>query len=85
MSLSDVINKAHEESAKKEQESSVITDINKRWEEGIPHHTKSKEVGDLIFELDTYGAYSFGGDGDNGEEILYYLDIYFEMEDEKNG
>lgn len=55
-----------------------------RWEQGIPHHSKSEEVEAVIKRLDTYGCYKFGGDGDNGEEILYMLDVYFEEQDELN-
>ena len=55
--------------------------IEERGELGIPHHKKSEEIQKVIYELDTYGTYSFGGDGDNGEDILYYLDIYFERQE----
>lgn len=61
----------------------VETDINKRWEQGLPHHEKSLEIKKIIRKADTDGHWDFGGDGDNGEELLYYLDIYFEQEDEK--
>ena len=61
----------------------VETDIEKRWEQGLEHHYKSMEVAKIIKKADTDGMWSFGGDGDNGEELLYYLDIYFEQEDEK--
>lgn len=53
-------------------------DINKRWEAGTPHHIKSEEVAKIIEKADTEGLWCFGGDGDNGEELMYYLDIYFE-------
>jgi hypothetical protein len=62
----------------------IERDINKRWEEGIDHHPKSYEFRKLVRELDEYGCYKFGGDGDNGEDILYMLDIFFETEDAKN-
>jgi len=52
-----------------------------RWEEGIEHHPKSLEVKKLIKQYDNYGQYSFGGDGDNGEDILYLLDMYFETQE----
>lgn len=52
-----------------------------RREEGIPHHPRSLEIEALIKEHDDFGLYEFGGDGDNGEELLYYLDMYFEKED----
>lgn len=59
----------------------VEMDTGVRWEKGMDHHPKSMEVKDLIYKLDKEGMYNFGGDGDNGEEILYYLDIYFELKD----
>ena len=60
--------------------------INKRWEEGIPHHPKSWELAKAIGVLDAkYGGdyldLQFGGDGDNGEHLAYLLDIHFEMLD----
>ncbi len=64
----------------------VITDINKRWEEGIDHHSKSKEIYKAIEDLDykyggDYFCWKSGGDGDNGEQLMYLLDIYFEQKD----
>lgn len=66
----------------------VETDIDKRWENDIPHHPKSIEIAEAIADLDyKYGGdffcFKFGGDGDNGEHLMYLLDIYFEQEDEK--
>ena len=55
--------------------------VYKRWEQGIEHHPKSIKFKKLVRELDEYGCYKFGGDGDNGEDILYMLDIFFEIED----
>jgi hypothetical protein len=70
----------------------VETDITKRWEQGIPHHPKSIEVFGILEEMDwKYGGDHFcwksGGDGDNGEFLMYLLDIHFEqkeLEDEKS-
>ncbi|QDP48753.1 MAG: hypothetical protein Unbinned5081contig1000_2 [Prokaryotic dsDNA virus sp.] len=67
--------------------SNVETDVNKRWEEGFPHHPKSEEVVHALADMDwKYGGDTFciktGGDGDNGETMMYLLDIYFEMQDE---
>lgn len=66
----------------------VITDINKRWLEGIHHHPKSIEIFKAIEENDwkyggDYFCWKYGGDGDNGEHLMYLLDIHFEMEDYK--
>ena len=64
----------------------VETDINKRWEEGVDHHAKSEEIYKVIARLDMkYGSdafcFSSGGDGDNGEHLMYLLDIYFESKE----
>jgi hypothetical protein len=61
----------------------VEYDVNKRWEKGFAHHQKSIELYKKIEELDfLFGGDSFcfksGGDGDNGENLMYLLDIYFE-------
>ena len=64
----------------------VETDINKRWEQGIEHHPMSEEIVEALKDLDfKYGGDYFqiktGGDGDNGEHMMYLLDIYFERKD----
>ena len=66
----------------------VEYDVNKRWEEGIDHHPKSIEIAeriadiDFIFCNDSFG-FKFGGDGDNGEALMYLLDIYFDEQDKR--
>lgn len=68
----------------------VEYNIDKRWEEGIPHHPKSEELCraiadiDYVFQDDFFG-WKFGGDGDNGESLMYLLDIYFDEQDILNG
>lgn len=68
----------------------VEKDINKRWEKGIPHHPKSvdllKSLAKIDFNYcDDYFGWKMGGDGDNGEMLMYQLDIYFEcIESEEN-
>ena len=64
----------------------VETDINKRWEQGTKHHPKSDEIVRAIADLDfKYGGdffgFKIGGDGDNGEHLMYLLDIYFEKKE----
>jgi hypothetical protein len=61
-------------------------DINKRWEQGTPHHPKSealfKRIEQIDFEFcDGYFDWQAGGDGDNGENLMYEMDIYFEEQD----
>ena len=57
--------------------------INQRWEQNIPHDPKSVELYDFIEKLDfkecddSFGFKS-GGDGDNGETLMYLFDVYFE-------
>lgn len=65
--------------------SGVITDITERWKRGIPHHPKSVEIFKAIEENDwkyggDYFCWKSGGDGDNGEHLMYLLDIHFEKE-----
>ncbi len=64
----------------------IETNIAKRWEDGIDHHPKSEElvraIADLDFKYgDDYFRFKIGGDGDNGEHLMYLLDIYFEIQD----
>ena len=61
------------------------TNITVRWEKGIPHHPKSIEIFKALEENDfkyggDYFCFKSGGDGDNGEHLMYLLDIYFESE-----
>lgn len=64
----------------------IETDIGKRWEQGRAHHPESAKLGvaidilDFKYNNDSMG-WNFGGDGDNGEGLLYLLDIYFEAKD----
>lgn len=67
----------------------VEKDLTKRWENGIPHHKESEKILDILIEADEkYGGGSFdwksGGDGDNGETLMYELDVYFELKDVKS-
>lgn len=64
----------------------IETNITKRWESGRPHHSISKEIVEAIADLDfkyggDYFCFKIGGDGDNGEHLMYLLDIYFEQKD----
>ena len=64
----------------------VETDITNRWEQGIDHHPKSIEIFKAIEDNDwkyggDYFCWKSGGDGDNGEHLMYLLDIYFEQKE----
>ena len=59
-----------------------------RWGDGIDHHPKSEELFLFLSELDftVYGDFfhwKSGGDGDNGETLMYQLDAFFEAKDEE--
>jgi hypothetical protein len=62
--------------------------INERWEQRIEHDERSvaiyKGIAKIDFEecSDSFGFKS-GGDGDNGETLMYLLDVYFEDLDKK--
>lgn len=57
--------------------------VNERWEQGIPHNPKSIELFKFISDIDfehggDFFCFKSGGDGDNGEILMYYMDEYFE-------
>ena len=58
--------------------------LNKHCEEGTPHHPKSIELYKFISAVDYQNGDSFcfkaGGDGDNGEDLMYYFNMFFEVE-----
>jgi len=65
----------------------IETNLITRWEDGLPHHKKSEALYKRITENDMkYGNdfldLSSGGDGDNGEHLMYLLDIIFEEDAE---
>lgn len=62
--------------------------INKRWEDGVPHDERSVAIYKGVAALDfkeggDYFWFKSGGDGDNGEHLMYLLDLYFEDLDKK--
>ena len=65
---------------------SKIADPGKRWASGTPHHKESMRLMKLIAELDfefnnDYFQWKYGGDGDNGESLMYLMDMIFELDD----
>lgn len=57
-----------------------------RWNNGIAHHPKSLDLMRFLKEhdindYDDYFNWKLGGDGDNGEILMYQMDAYFEMKD----
>lgn len=67
----------------------VEYDISKRWRDGMPHHPKSVEIMSRLMEIDfelcdDHFCWKVGGDGDNGETLMYQLDIIFEEKAQEN-
>lgn len=55
-----------------------------RWEDGIDHHPMSVRLMKFLSEHDfkDYGMcfdWKTGGDGDNGETLMYQMDAFFEL------
>lgn len=60
-----------------------LTNLN-RWEDGIEHHPMSRRLIEFLSEhdmldYDDYFCWKYGGDGDNGESLMYQMDAFFEM------
>lgn len=59
-----------------------------RWEQGIPHDPRSEKIARGIAKIDRENGdeldLRFGGDGDNGETLMYLLDCYFAEMDKEN-
>lgn len=54
-----------------------------RWNDGIPHHQESIQLMNELMILDfefggDFFCFKAGGDGDNGEHLMYLLDMIFE-------
>ena len=57
--------------------------VTERWERGVDHHPESVRIMKLLMEADMkHGEDSFcwkvGGDGDNGESLMFMLDALFD-------
>ena len=60
-----------------------------RWENGTNHHPMSERLFNFLAvhdfkDYDDYFDWSSGGDGDNGETMMYQMDAFFEMVDKFN-
>jgi len=61
--------------------------ITERWEQGIPHDPRSTNIFKAIEKIDFEECndsmgFKSGGDGDNGETLMFLLDIYFARQDQ---
>lgn len=57
-----------------------------RWENGIDHHPMSQRLMSFLLEHDLndyndYFCWKKGGDGDNGETLMFEMDAFFETMD----
>jgi hypothetical protein len=72
------------------KEYKINTDIGKRWEDGIEHNQKSLDLMEKIATIDflycdDHFCWKYGGDGDNGESLMFLLDIIFDLENAEKG
>jgi hypothetical protein len=63
-----------------------MMNVEERWEQGVDHDPRSEALFHAIAKIDRdLGGdafwFTWGGDGDNGEHLMYLLDIYFEGQD----
>lgn len=54
-----------------------------RWDAGLPHDPRSHEVFEMLrdADLDLYFDWQSGGDGDNGEHLMFQLDSWYARKD----
>ena len=60
-----------------------------RWGEDIDHHPMSERLMRFLCEHDFYDyndhfCWEMGGDGDNGEALMFEMDAFFELCDHEN-
>lgn len=57
---------------------------NRRWEDGIPHHPMSLKLMEHMEAVDwengDHHCLKTGGDGDNGESLMFLMDGFFEKD-----
>ena len=56
--------------------------VGERWENGMPHDPRSVAIFKGIARVDAEQCsnsfdWRYGGDGDNGEELMFALDVHF--------
>jgi hypothetical protein len=57
-----------------------------RWGQGVEHHPMSMRLMKFLSDHDfhdynDYFGWNMGGDGDNGETLMYEMDAFFETLD----
>ncbi len=68
----------------KSDEQTFSKEMNRRWEQGVLHDVRSEEILELLMRADVndYFCWKRGGDGDNGETLMFQLDILFAQKDQ---
>lgn len=84
--LENWVEKSASKDYKKAQELKLTT--KDRWSEGIPHHHKSERLMKFLcdhdfVDYDDYFCWKMGGDGDNGETLMFQMDAFFELLDKE--
>lgn len=63
----------------------VVEDIGVRWSKDIPHHPESIKLMKEMQVVDLANGLAVdlctGGDGDNGETLMYLMDVVFDKRD----
>ena len=60
--------------------------VDRRWEDGVPHHPEAERMFAMLKESDwafggDYFQWKHGGDGDNGETLMFSLSVLLELRD----
>ncbi len=68
----------------------VTIPIMERWNQGMKHDPRSIAIYEFISTYDIthcndFFCFKSGGDGDNGEYLMYLLDEYFAYKDKYEG
>jgi hypothetical protein len=85
--LEEWVKKSASEDYKKSRELGLIYDG--RWSKGVDHHPMSERLMRFLcdhdfVDYDDYFCWKMGGDGDNGETLMYQMDAFFELLDKKD-
>jgi hypothetical protein len=64
----------------------IILEVESRWGNGIDHHKMSIRLMKFLQEIDYNDnndlfCWKSGGDGDNGEDLMFEMDAFFEYLD----
>jgi len=67
----------------------ITIPVDERWEKNIPHDSRSEEIYKWLEEYDfkhgsDFFCWKSGGDGDNGEWLMFELDEFFAAKDKEN-